>query len=171
MLKLSDVMERDVVTVTPTMTLLEAMERLTASHVTGAPVVERERVVGVISATDLIAFAAALAQGKEKKAGTYYSDERAIAAPQDTDHGALERHTVAEAMTPWVHSLPATASVIEAADIIRSAQIHRLLVMDNDRLVGIVSASDITEAVAGQRLTSRTYVFNRDQDFDERGEQ
>jgi CBS domain-containing protein len=41
------------------MTLREAMEILTARHVSGAPVVSGQKVVGVISAGDLLSFAAA----------------------------------------------------------------------------------------------------------------
>lgn len=59
MLRLSDIMTRDVVTFDPQMTLREAMEILSARHLSGAPIVSGTKVVGVLSVGDLLAFAAA----------------------------------------------------------------------------------------------------------------
>ena len=58
MLKLGDVMTRDVITLGPELTVREAMAVLTNRRVSGAPVVENNRVVGVISTSDLLRFAA-----------------------------------------------------------------------------------------------------------------
>jgi CBS domain-containing protein len=59
MLRLNDIMTRDVVTLDPEMTLREAMDILTARHVGGAPVLSGKKVVGVLSAGDLLSFVAA----------------------------------------------------------------------------------------------------------------
>src|SRR5215213_376642 len=59
MLRLRDIMTRQVMTLEPQMTLREAMENLSARNVSGAPVVSGQKVVGVISASDLLSFAAA----------------------------------------------------------------------------------------------------------------
>ena len=58
MLKLRDIMTPEVVTLDPEMTLRDALEILTARHISGAPVVEGERIVGVFSAMDAIEFLA-----------------------------------------------------------------------------------------------------------------
>ncbi len=67
MLRLRDIMTREVVTLEPQMTLREAMEILTARHLSGAPVVSGRNVVGVISAGDLLSFAAALPREDEQR--------------------------------------------------------------------------------------------------------
>jgi CBS domain-containing protein len=74
---------------------------------------------------------------------------------------ALEEHDVSEVMTrsPLV-TLPAEATVEEAADLMRRNRIHRILVTDNGTLAGIVSALDIAGAVADHRFTTRTFVFD-----------
>lgn len=59
MLKLSDIMTREVVTVTPQTTLRDAVELFTAKHISGAPVVSGNNIVGVVSAADVLGFAAA----------------------------------------------------------------------------------------------------------------
>ena len=54
------------------------------------------------------------------------------------------------------------ASAETAADIMRTKGIHRILVTEDDALVGIVSALDIVKAAADHRFTVRHFVFNRD---------
>ena len=56
MLRVADIMTRDLVTVTPETTIREAMEMLSTKHLSGAPVVVGKRVVGVVSITDFLGF-------------------------------------------------------------------------------------------------------------------
>ena len=58
----------------------------------------------------------------------------------------------------WV---PPDAEVPKAADYMKRAGIHRLLVMENGKLLGIVSAMDVVRAVAEHRLYVRRYLFGR----------
>jgi CBS domain-containing protein len=58
MLRLRDIMTTDVVSLSPTTTLREAAELLSARHIGGAPVVDGGVVVGVVSASDILAFVA-----------------------------------------------------------------------------------------------------------------
>lgn len=191
MLKLRDIMTRDVITMTPAVSLREAMELFADRHISGAPVVDGRKVVGVISTTDLMAYAAAMADADGEGAlddptvdneggeswswddesgpaaayftGSWDQDAESVTARFElADHpslGVLDIRTVAEAMTRRVCSLPSTASVTEAADHMRRSAIHRMLVIDGEELMGLVSTMDITKAVADHRLVSRTYVF------------
>ena len=78
----------------------------------------------------------------------------------ETIGDALDRHTVAEVMTRRVMAMPPGADAITAASRLRTADVHRVLVVDGDRLLGIVTTSDITRAVADRALVQRTYVFD-----------
>lgn len=75
MLRLRDIMTTEVVTLEPQMTLREAMEILSTRHVSGAPVVSGQKVVGVISAGDLLAFAAAPPRNDERRAQKSIAEE------------------------------------------------------------------------------------------------
>lgn len=67
----------------------------------------------------------------------------------------LEEHTVAEAMTRApLCAVGPDVPVSYAAARMLEAGIHRLLVMDGPKLLGIVTMSDIVQAVADGRLTS-----------------
>ncbi|MGH7617950.1 MAG: CBS domain-containing protein, partial [Gemmatimonadaceae bacterium] len=62
-------------------------------------------------------------------------------------------------------TLPSDADTHAAAALMTEQGIHRILVVDDDQLVGIVSSLDVARAVAEHKLTERTFVFNHDRMF------
>jgi len=85
-----------------------------------------------------------------------------MATPRMAEWNSLEEHTVSEAMTRApVHSLTPDTLVTVAADYLRREKIHRVLIMTGAKLLGVVTTSDITDAVADGKLTAHTYVFDR----------
>lgn len=149
MLKLRDIMTRDVVSAASDLTIRDAMELLSERHVSGAPVVDGGKVVGVFSASDLLAF---LADLSDTTPSLTFSRRKGRTTP-------LEDVTVEEVMTRKIQALPPDTSVDEAAAFMGTKQIHRVLVMDGDVLLGIVTTSDVARAVAEHRIRNRTYVF------------
>lgn len=148
MLALNDIMTSDVVALSPDLSLRDAMDLLTARHISGAPVVSRNHVVGVVSLTDLAEFAT-----QATKVPSLH--------PGDVEWNALEEHTVSDVMSTNVASLPADTAVEAAAAFMQRHKIHRVLVMDGEKVAGIVTTTDITVAVAQHQLTKRVYVFDR----------
>jgi CBS domain-containing protein len=55
----------------------------------------------------------------------------------------LSEGRVADIMSPFVLSIDAAASLVEAATLMLSENVHRLLVMDGRKLVGIVTTTDL----------------------------
>lgn len=178
MLRLRDIMTTDLVTFAPHTSLREAMSVLASRHVSGAPVVDGRSVVGVISSTDLLEFAAtdaALPSDREPRddwddnePGSAFFSEMWTDMDEDVvermnnrarDWERLAEHTVSEVMTRDLRALTTNTTVEEAAAFMRSAGIHRVLVTANDELAGIATTKDITNAVADHRLTAFRYVF------------
>jgi CBS domain-containing protein len=185
MLKVKDIMTRDVVAVGPELSLRDAVDLLAQKRISGVPVLVGQRPIGVLSAGDILDFEASqpvvpneqpdfLEQGEfesqeEQSAedegteppATYFTEYWADAGAdtverfQDTrgpEWDLLGEHTVAEAMSRGLRTIRADATVAEAARRIRDERIHRLLVMEGDTLVGIVTTFDIVAAVADRRL-------------------
>jgi len=148
-LKLRDIMTRDVVSATPDMTIRDAMQLLSERHLSGAPVLDGGKVVGVFSASDLLGFVADL---NDTTPSLTFRRRKARTTP-------LEDVTVDEIMTRKLQSLPPDCSVDEAAALMGAKQIHRVLVMHEGVLYGIVTTSDVAKAVAEHRFGKRTYVF------------
>jgi CBS domain-containing protein len=187
MLELRDIMTPDVLTVSPELAIRDAMELFVARHVSGAPVVSGDEVVGVVSATDLLGFIAGLPSGGapqepdpgiddvsgpvdgDEPPARYFADlwsedyadvTDRFAAASAGEASPLDTHTIAEAMTRLpVCALPPATPVDVAAAYMRRAQIHRILVMTGSRLEGIVTTTDIVSAVADHRVVPRLQVF------------
>ena len=156
MVKLRDIMTRDVVAFSPETTLLDAIETLAERHISGGPVLSGDRIVGVLSATDILEFVASnpamVADYGEADAG---------------DRSILDSHSVSEAMSGGlVSTLPPDATVQAAAELMRTAGIHRVFVADDGAIVGVVTTLDVTRALADRRLQSRTFVFPSKTRFD-----
>ena len=187
MLRLQDIMTRDVVTLDPEMSLRDALDILAARHISGAPVVAGSRVIGVFSAMNAIEFLAATSSAPEtddddQPGGddvdgamgslpdpspayfvNFWKDSSSDVTEQlhDVNTSAwdfLARHTVVEAMSRRLAVLAPSADARMAAEAMQRMQAHRVLVMDGPRLVGIVSALDIARAVAERRIGSTRYV-------------
>lgn len=181
MVTLHDIMSLEVEAITPQTTLREVAELFAGRHISGAPVVCGNEVVGVLSATDLLGFDAesrGVPTRKESRAGEAWEDGGEWYAEEDSpasfyadlwanvgaDLGArlevtdapewnvLEEHTAEELMTRSVCALPSATPVREAAEYMLRAGVHRILVMDDGRLVGVVTTTDIVKAVAQHGL-------------------
>ena len=184
MLRLRDIMTADVLTVTPQTTLREAAELFAARHLSGAPVVDGGEVLGVVSTSDILGFepdapareeedewdeSAPWANGDEPQARFYtdlWRDPDVDASTRVTANGGpawdpLADHVVGEVMTRRVFALRPSEDVSAAAERMRTAEVHRVLVMEDGELLGIVTTMDIARAVADHRITHRTYVFGR----------
>jgi CBS domain-containing protein len=182
MLRLRDIMTTDVITVTPDMSLRNAMALFAKQHISGAPVVSGGRVMGVISSTDMLDFVASLParsaasetpsfDGNDTASDAVDFDEvRTFLAAEVWDevldgHGAdaglggLDTHTVADAMSRKVIALAARTPVHVAAARMKAAGVHRILVMHGGQLLGIVTTKDFVNAIAENRVTTRTFVF------------
>ena len=64
----------------------------------------------------------------------------------------LDRHTAAEIMTHDIVALPPDAEIHVAAERMLRERVHRVLVMEDDRLEGVVSSTDVLRAVAERRI-------------------
>lgn len=189
MLRLHDIMTRDLVTLSPEHSLREAMSILTSKHISGAPVVANQTVVGVVSLTDLADLASSapgvpterpelaewgewdepvdLPEGEEPPSAYFqrlWDDSGAevaerMAEPGGPEWDTLQELTVGEAMSRNIQSLAPETSVEEAAQFMRNHSIHRVLVIEDGELLGVATTKDITDAVADHKLTTRTYVF------------
>ncbi len=125
-----DLMQVDIVAVRPEATIKETISALATAHVSGLPVVDKEgRMVGVISSSDIIAAESAMDNEKGRTA-------------------LFTRTSVQDVMGPRPYTIGPSADVREAARHMHYAGVHRLFVTTEDRLLGVISTSDIVRAVA-----------------------
>lgn len=171
---LRDIMTRDVVYVTPDTPITDVVSILSGESITGVPVVSSNRVVGVISASDIVEFAGRneteLENGQESWDDIDDEMERELEADmsaQDLEEAEIvdqiedsskddvemfTEFTAGDLMTRKLCSLPSATPLDRAAREMVRKGVHRLLVMDEDRLVGIATSMDFLRAVAQGHL-------------------
>ncbi len=178
MILVADIMERDVVTIPPNASVTELIQTLEEHGIGGAPVVdEQELLVGVVSQRDVMRLAREMEQVPEAMRwgmsvaappkDTEYFDtgvEGEFFAYYVTPSGgfvdlrdqirklpadAFEGYRVEDIMSPAPHTIPPSATLRELAQLLREREIHRALVVDHRKLVGIVTTSDVLKALAG----------------------
>lgn len=133
----AEVMTRDVVTVGPDMPLKEAATVISEHGVSGVPVCDDDgAVVGVLSESDLL-----VKQSGMRPRGGLFS---LLAEPSEpTDLVKVHAHTAGRAMTAPAITVAPEATVTEAARLMLERNLNRLPVVDDGRLVGIVTRADL----------------------------
>jgi CBS domain-containing protein len=149
-----DIMSPSVHHVSPRLHLIDLDADLTAHRISGAPVIEHGAVVGIVSRSDI---ETALSRERSRSAAvaTWYFDtdrpDVEPANPLDPTDSALEslrKLQVRDVMTREVISVSSDDSVVRVARVMSERRIHRVLVVDEGKLQGIVSALDVVSAVA-----------------------
>lgn len=136
--RIEDVMTRDVVSVTPETPLKDVAAVLVDRGISGLPVCDADgSVVGVLSEADLL-----VKQGgsPERSGGLFTWLVDTAAAP---DLAKLGAHSAGEAMTSPAVTVETDSPVSEAARTMVSLGVNRLPVVEDGRLVGIVTRADL----------------------------
>jgi CBS domain-containing protein len=148
-LKVKDVMTREVITLTPESSIGEAAKLLRENKISGAPVVEGERIVGILSEADLMRL---------------FQDDMSLnlilPSPFDLIELPIKMHRkleetvkklaaskVKDVMTRKVITIDEEASVEEAARLMAKHNINRLPVVRGEKLMGIITRGDVIKAL------------------------
>ncbi len=120
---INDIMISDVVTVEKGTSVIDAVEKLVKSNVTGLPVVNNDsKVIGIISEKDVLALAIQI---------------------QEEECPPQEDMLVEDFMTKDVVTIEATESLTALCSCLMKNKFRRLPVLLNGKLVGIVTRKDV----------------------------
>lgn len=152
-----DVMNPEVITVAEDLTVKELATVLTDQEISGAPVEDSTgRLVGVVSLTDIVR-AASLGGDRviDARAHAFFARgwEESVDAEEleelHFDNGD-EQLLVRDIMTPSVFVVDEEVEVPHVARTMLDSHLHRLLVVRDQRPVGIISTSDLLQLLADQ---------------------
>jgi CBS domain-containing protein len=137
-MKVEDVMTREVLTVSPGASLKEAAHLLVEHRISGLPVVDNEdHVLGVVSEADVL---------PKEVAGLQLRRPLAWLTGLEVDRSKLEARLVGEAMTAPALTIEAHHPVGFAAKLMIDRSVNRLPVVDDGKLIGIVTRADLVRA-------------------------
>lgn len=143
-MRAKDVMSNGVIFVTSSATVFDAAELLTAEQISALPVVDRHgRVVGIVSEADLIRRAEIGTMPRPSCLERLFSDDSVRAARYLRSHS----HHVKDVMTTPVVTVNEDATLAEVADLMAKHRIKRLPVVRDGMMVGMVSRSNLLQAL------------------------
>ncbi len=148
-----NIMTDSVVSVSPESSLADVLQLFVEEGIHGAPVVDDEgRFVGVISTSDLLR-----AEYEERDTILVESDPLQdlieFSLPSGLSGGSLDfqdrlaRRTVSAVMTQSFASVSSDAPVDVVARCLRENRIHRVWVVEGDRVCGVISTLDLMPVI------------------------
>ncbi|MDP6979654.1 MAG: CBS domain-containing protein [Myxococcota bacterium] len=147
-----DFMTESVISVSPETPLLNVLRLFVQEDIHGAPVVDDAgEFVGVISTSDLLQ-AEADERDTARSAPDYLRDFLEFSAPDSSAslndfQDRLSQQTVGEVMTKALVGVATDAPLEEIASCFHQNQIHRVWVLEEGRVCGVISALDLMPAI------------------------
>ena len=134
-MRAKDLMTTPVVTVRPDTPAKEAARLLASRGFTALPVVDDDTVLGIVTEADLID-------------GQILPDPRSLIGDDPPPPPAPRAHLVADAMTSDPVVVASTTDAVEVARVMLERHLRTLPVVDDGRLVGIVTRRDLLRTIA-----------------------
>lgn len=124
----SKIMTSDVITLNPSNGLETAEKLFKKYNIRHIPVVSGDAIIGMLSYTDLlrISFADAIDENET-----------------DVDTVVYEMFTIEQVMAKNLVSVNSNTTIKEVAEILSKKEFHALPVVDDNKLVGIVTTTDL----------------------------
>ncbi|MFP4499221.1 MAG: CBS domain-containing protein [Vulcanimicrobiota bacterium] len=146
-MKAKDVMETEVLTVTPDMTVKEVAQYLYDNELSALPVVEDGgKIIGIVSEEDLIYRVSRphIPPHIELLGGIIYLENPFEMKKELKKMSAV---TAGEIMTTEVHSVAPDTDISEVAELMTEKDINGVPVVDNNKIVGIVTRHDLLKSL------------------------
>jgi len=153
-LSVADVMTREVVHLGPGASVGEAASLMAASGVTGLPVLDQGgRLLGVLTEGDLLRREEFGNAPQTPLWRTLFTDDRTLARSFAKAYG----RKVEDVMTREVVTVAEATPIADAAALLFERGIKRVPVMQGEKLIGMLSRSDIVRALGrlGKELAAR----------------
>ena len=147
-MKASDIMVPDVITVGPDNSVQEVAEILLTRRISGLPVVDASgRLVGLVSEGDLLRRAESGTEHARSWWLKLLMGRETLAAEFVKEHARRVR----DVMTHDVITVSPDTPVTDVASTLERNRIKRVPVVEDGRLIGIISRANLVQALAGMR--------------------
>jgi CBS-domain-containing membrane protein len=123
---------------------------LTDRRISGTPVLDAAgRLAGVITKTDLVAWTGGSDARPSRRVFFRLSAGNVETCIAPDEVPPPRGPTVEELMSPFALTITPEASILDAARMLMAEDIHRLIVVDRGKVVGVVTPLDLLRALVG----------------------
>jgi CBS domain-containing protein len=144
-MKAIDIMTQNVITTTPEASVDEAVRLMLGHNISGLPVVGNTgTVVGIVTEGDLLRRTETGTERQRARWLEFLIAPGLLAEEYKRSHG----RKVGEVMTAATISVTAQTPLAEVVALMESRRVKRLPVVENGRLIGIVSRADLLRVLA-----------------------
>jgi CBS domain-containing protein len=144
-MKARDVMTRNVVSIAPDATVLQAARKMLEHHISGLPVVDKGKLVGVLSEGDFLRRRETQTQRRRSRWLEFLMGPGRMAEEYTHTHGSK----VSEVMTVEVQTATEDASLEDVVRLMEKHHIKRVPVIRGDKMVGIITRANLMHAMVG----------------------
>jgi CBS domain-containing protein len=143
-MKAEDVMTRNVISIDPESTVLQAARLMLQHHISGLPVIDAKgELVGVLSEGDFLRRSETKTEKRRSRWLEFLMGPGRIAAEYSHSHGCK----VSEAMSPNPQTVDVSASLEDIVELMERHRIKRVPVLCGGEVVGIVTRSNLMRAM------------------------
>ncbi len=134
-MKVKDIMITDVVTLSPDDTFYDIVELFSEKKISGAPVVDKSKPIGMVSESDIMGFV---------------SDKHLVAMIEKEDKGMKEKTSMKakDFMNKKIISVSSNDDLGKVIQLLDEKDINRLPVVDKGKIVGIITRADVVSVVS-----------------------
>ena len=144
-------MTTDVKTVEADWPLDRVAQFLVDHGISGAPVVDKDRLVGVISLTDLARHSSSAGEPANDPSAYYRHELEEQYSKEDLEDLYVtegDETTAEDVMTPQVYDVNERTPIQQVAQVMHRGGIHRVFVTEDGEIRGIITALDMLKVVA-----------------------
>lgn len=155
-LKVREVMNTHVITITPDEPIRRAAQLLKKHRISGLPVVEDGRLVGMVTETDILKLLKTSHPGGDLWLPSPFEiievPLRELIGWEELKHSLedIGGRPVRTIMTTELHTITPDETIEDASEKMVRHRINRLPVLENNKLVGIVARADIIKALSSE---------------------
>ena len=147
----ADVMTESVITVGADWSVSQLAEFFLENGISGAPVVSSDKaLIGVVSHTDIVRHSTQSLDEPDQTHDYYLGVLKSQVSSEDMlgmHLDASDDTKVTDIMTPIVFQVDARAPIVEIAEMMTRGRIHRVFVIREDEVLGVISALDLIKVL------------------------
>lgn len=150
-----DVMTTRIISVRPKTTIREVANLLVLHKISAVPVISFGRLLGAVGENDLLH---RVEISTENHIRTWWRDLFTTSTAIARDYVKCHSSYVEDVMNINVTTVSSTTTLADIADLLEAGRVKWLPVLENNRVTGIVTRSDLVRALASKPVLNRSFM-------------